>query len=190
MSCWVYSYLWMSSWVWIQIQTLLWFFQSPSFFVCFTSQQNCFSDILFFLQKHFFKAYSAFRIFFLSMSGTKKFFHQIYRHKKVFQKKTHSAPFRLNEYSLTPSYNIHVASLFSESCTINNSNWLIFFRITGLYDSWENFAMFFGAIAVLSFVYEIMTIGTQGAILDPRIALNTVTIMLVFAVTISSGLIR
>lgn len=64
------------------------------------------------------------------------------------------------------------------------------FRVTGLYPTWDRFAIYYAVVCALHFIGEIITVGTMGVLINPNIANSTSALVLTASLLLASGLLR
>lgn len=79
---------------------------------------------------------------------------------------------------------------FSGYFLFNNLNVVIILRVTGLYPSWDRFAIYYAVVCALHFIGEIITVGTMGVLINPNIANSTSALVLTASLLLASGLLR
>lgn len=67
---------------------------------------------------------------------------------------------------------------------------IIVYWVTGLYPSWDRFAIYYAVVCALHFIGEIITVGTMGVLINPNIANSTSALVLTASLLLASGLLR
>ncbi|KAK3094013.1 hypothetical protein FSP39_022934 [Pinctada imbricata] len=85
------------------------------------------------------------------------------------------------------TYAIHIIPFHAAASFIFS---IIVYWVTGLYPDWERFGIYYAVSFVLSFVGEIITVGTMGVLINPQVANSTSALVLTASLLIASGLLR
>lgn len=67
---------------------------------------------------------------------------------------------------------------------------VLYFRVTGLYPSWERFGIYYADVFAMHFSGEIMTIGIMGVFYSAQVSQSVASLVISATTLFSSGFIR